>query len=207
MIINYDFNDMCTGDKDVTIPTPYFITVTDFDIESTKKFRNEFQKAVRRNQQIIPIIIDSYGGVVGSVFAMIDIIRTAKVPVAIIANGYAYSAGAFLLTAGTPGYRYASPLSSIMIHDASSGVIGKSEDIQNTAERLKDLSGQIFKMLDVNCNKSPGYFKKLIKGARNLELHLSPSEAKDHGMIDHIGIPELIFSVDYKLEIKNNDKD
>lgn len=200
-MLKYNYKNFSIGDKEVCIPTPYFITVNEFNQESTKKFRDDFQKCLIRNQQLVPIFIDSFGGGASSVFAMIDIIRKSPVPVATIASGTAYSAGAFLLSAGTPGYRYASPLSSIMIHDAAGWAEGKTEDIQNTAERMNFVSEQIFSILDKNCNKSPGYFKKIIKSKRNLEYYLTPEESKDLGLIDHVGIPELVFSVDYKLEI------
>src|SRR6185436_15830041 len=88
----------------------------EIDDDRVKEFDEAICKCLRNGQEIIPIIIDSYGGSVDSMNAMIDIIDSIEIPVATICLGKAMSAGAMLLACGDEGLRFASPTSRVMIH-------------------------------------------------------------------------------------------
>ena len=77
---------------------PIIIRVNKFNDESAKKFSSEMALAHNTGQSIIPIVIDSYGGEVYSLMAMISAIKDAEMPVATIVEGKAMSCGAVLFT-------------------------------------------------------------------------------------------------------------
>lgn len=167
------------------------IYVNSFTEESYKSFRSSFLAAEKSKQTIIPIIIDSYGGETHSLFAMIDLINSTKLKVATIATGKAMSSGAALLSAGTKGLRFASPHTSIMIHEGSSATYGKSSDVQADAKELERINEQYLQLLDKNCDKQLGYWKSHLKENRNSDLYLTPQMCKEHGLIDVIAIPRI----------------
>jgi len=76
--------------------------------------------------------INSPGGVITSGLSMYDTMNYIKPDIVTICMGQAASMGAFLLSSGTPGKRYALPNARIMIHQPSGGAQGQSTDIQIT---------------------------------------------------------------------------
>ena len=113
---------------------PIIIRVNKFDEESAKEFAGQMALAHNTGQKVIPIIIDSYGGQVYSLMSMISTIRNSELPVATIVEGKAMSCGVILFSCGTPGYRFVTKEATLMIHDVSSGMVGKNEEIQASAK-------------------------------------------------------------------------
>ena len=90
--------------KPYTTENPPFIYVTDFDDETVKDFYVKFTSLEFDTKvKIIPIIINSYGGQVYSLLAMLDMISSSKKTICTVATGKAMSCGSILLAAGTPG--------------------------------------------------------------------------------------------------------
>src|SRR5699024_8520725 len=85
----------------------------------------------------ISLWIHSPGGSVPSMLAIRDVIRTIAPDVATLALGTAYSAGQFLLSAGTPGKRRALPHASILMHQGSAGFAGTAVDVETQADELR----------------------------------------------------------------------
>jgi ATP-dependent Clp protease protease subunit len=150
-------------DNFLTIPKPKDVFITDFDSESIKNFKEDFYAAIQTGQDIIPIYIDSPGGDVSAVLGMVDIIKSSPVPVATIALGFCASAGTILLSAGSEGYRFASKHTQLMLHDLSSGVIGKEEEIKMYTKFLDKLQEILYSIYDENTAQLKGTFKKIIK--------------------------------------------
>ena len=187
------------------IVIPEFITVNKFDDQSSKQFREDFQKLENQGQKIIPIYVDSNGGNVDSYLSMYDIIRNFDGIVMTIGNGKCYSCGALLLAAGTSGYRYASKNCDIMLHDISTQNWGKKEQLVNDTKQVVRYANKIYKILDKDCGKKKGYFKKKFKEFKNLEYWFQPKKAKKLGIIDKIGLPNLEFNVEQTIKVKSND--
>ena len=80
--------------------SPVIIRVNKFDEDSAKKFAAEMAQAHNTGQEVIPIVIDSYGGQVYSLMSMIAAIKDAELPVATIVEGKAMSCGAVLFSFG-----------------------------------------------------------------------------------------------------------
>lgn len=182
------------------VKPPYCIWVNDFDESFNKTFFEEFTKANNNDQPVIPIYIDSFGGDVYSLSAMLDILKTAKKPIATICIGKAMSCGAILLTAGTKGYRFMSENAVVMIHDVSSVANGKFEEIVSDAQETTRIQNLFYKTLDNNCEQESGYFDKLVFNRGRADWYINPEDCKKHKLIDHIGIPTFKYSIKINQE-------
>ncbi len=85
----------------------------------------------------ISLWINSPGGSVPAMLAIMDVMRLIPNDVSTLAMGLACSAGQFLLSAGTPGKRYALPHARILLHQGSAGIGGTAVDIEIQAEDLR----------------------------------------------------------------------
>ena len=77
---------------------PVIIRVNKFDEKSAKEFQHQMAQAHNTGQKVIPIVIDSYGGQVYSLMAMISAIKHSEIPIATIVEGKAMSCGAILFS-------------------------------------------------------------------------------------------------------------
>jgi ATP-dependent Clp endopeptidase proteolytic subunit ClpP len=185
---------------------PKVITVNKFDESSAKDFNKEFAEALETGQTIIPVIIDSFGGQVYSLFSMVDTIKNSNVPVATIAIGKTMSCGAVLLSAGNEGMRYASPNAIVLIHEVSSLAFGKNEEIQSDADHTKKLNKKLFEMISLNCGKQKNYFEKIYRNEKaRADWYLDAKEAQSHNLINHIGIPKIIMKLNIEMNLFLND--
>lgn len=185
------------------IDIPIVVKVTKFDEDSANNFSEEFSKAHNTGQPIIPIVIDSYGGSVYSLLSMIAEIQNSKLPVATICVGKAMSCGAVLLTYGAEGHRYIDPNGTVMIHDVSTSIGGKNEEIKASVKETDRLQKQIFQMMAKNCGHADkNYFTDIIHHKSHAEWYLTPTEAKKHNIINNLKVPSFYtkISVETKFE-------
>jgi len=165
------------------------ITVNKFDETATKTFRKEMSDALLTGQPVVPVIIDSFGGEVYSLLSMINEIENSPIPVATIGTGKCMSAGAALLAAGTPGYRFIDKYTNIMIHGMSYSVGGKQHEVKSRADHAEELQEQIINILNEKCNKPKGFFQNILDKNKNADFFLFPKDSKKHNIVDHIGTP------------------
>jgi len=130
----------------------------------------------------IKLYINSPGGSVYDGLAIYDTIQHIKPDVQTIGIGLQASMGAFLLSSGTKGKRFALPSSRIMIHQPSSGTQGKITDQEITLKEGIFLK----KMLNEILAKNTG--QKISKIEKDVERDywMSAKEAKDYGIIDEV---------------------
>ncbi len=165
------------------------IYVNEFNDASTKSFYEQFCIAHDSSQDVIPIIIDSYGGKVDSLIAMIDLLKSSEKPVATVCMGKAMSCGSALLSCGTRGYRYIGPMARVMIHRMTTVSFGNLDDIKSKVAASEKLENSIFASMDENCKQAKGYFlEKLID---NTDWYLSAKDCLQHNIVDHIKIPKF----------------
>jgi ATP-dependent Clp protease protease subunit len=126
--------------------------------------------------------INSPGGVVTAGLSMYDTMNYIKPDIVTICIGQAASMGAFLLSSGTKGKRYALPHTRIMIHQPSGGAQGQSTDIQIQAQEIQRLKDMLNEIMAKNCNKKP---KQLEKDTER-DNFMSAKEALEYGLIDKI---------------------
>ena len=174
---------------------PVIIRVNKFDEEAAKKFALEMATAHNTGQKVIPVVIDSYGGQVYSLMAMISSIKHSELPVATIIEGKAMSCGAILFSFGTQGYRFMDPDATLMIHDVSSMDMGKVEELKAGALEADRLNSIVYKMMAQNCGKKDDYFLKIVDKKKHADWFLDAAETKKHGMANHLRIPKFAISV------------
>ncbi len=126
--------------------------------------------------------INSPGGVITSGLSMFDTMNYIKPDIVTICMGQAASMGAFLLSSGTPGKRYALPHARIMIHQPSGGAQGQSTDIQIQAEEIQRLKDTLNEIMAKNCGKKA---KQLEKDTER-DNFMSAEEAMEYGLIDKV---------------------
>jgi len=126
--------------------------------------------------------INSPGGVITSGLAMFDTMNYIKPDIVTICIGQAASMGAFLLSSGTKGKRYALPNARIMIHQPSGGAQGQSTDIQIQAEEIQRLKDTLNEIMADNCGKKA---KQLEKDTER-DNFMSSAQAVEYGLIDQV---------------------
>jgi len=130
----------------------------------------------------IQFYINSPGGSVTSGLAIYDTMQYIKADVSTICIGMAASMGAFLLSSGTKGKRFALPNSEIMIHQPSGGFSGQATDIQIHAENILKIKNNLNRILAENSGKSI----EEVREASERDNFMSADDALKFGLIDEV---------------------
>ena len=130
----------------------------------------------------INIYINSPGGSVTAGMAIYDTMQYIKPEVSTICVGMAASMGAFLLSAGQKGKRYALPNAEIMIHQPLGGVSGQAEDIKIHAEWILKTREKLNRILSENT----GQPLETIARDTDRDNFMSADEAVGYGLIDKV---------------------
>jgi ATP-dependent Clp protease protease subunit len=170
---------------------PIYIRVNKFTEDAAKKFADDVSKAHNTGQTVIPVVIDSYGGQVYSLMAMISAIKAAHLPIATIISGKAMSCGAILFSFGSEGMRYVDQDATVMIHDVSSFEKGKVEEIKASAEETERLNQKVYEMMALNCGKHKNYFLEIVHDRGHADWFLDADEVLKHNLANYIGVPRL----------------
>ena len=182
--------------------SPVIVRVNKFDEESALKFDQEVAQAHNTGQKVIPVVIDSYGGHVYSLMAMISSIKHAELPVATIIEGKAMSCGAILFSFGQEGLRFMDPNATLMIHDVSSVELGKVEEVKAGAAESERLNEIIYKMMARNCGKKDDYFLKIVDQKKHADWFLDAEEALKHGIANQLRVPKLNIDISVSIEFE-----
>jgi len=134
------------------------------------------------NNDDISIYINSPGGSVTAGLAIYDTMNFIKSRVSTICIGMAASMGAFLLSSGTKGLRYALPNSEIMIHQPLGGAQGQATEIKIAAEHILKIKDKLNKILSKNTKQDI----KTIEKDTDRDNFMSANEALEYGLIDNI---------------------
>jgi ATP-dependent Clp protease, protease subunit len=184
--------------EDKEIKPPVVLHVSTIDESSATEFVVGMDAAQKTGQTVVPVFISSFGGSVYALIEMIDAIKRSKIPVATIVTGKAMSAGAVLFAMGSPGMRYASPNATIMIHEVSSGAIGKVGDMEGDVAEALRLNTLMFKLMADNIGKPADFFQKIMASKGRVDWFLTVDEAIGLGLINKVGVPE--FKVKVKVQ-------
>ncbi len=130
----------------------------------------------------IDIYINSPGGSVTSGLSIYDTMQFIKPDVNTYCVGQAASMGAVLLAAGTTGKRFALPHSRIMIHQPWGGVQGVASDIHIQAQEILRMREELEGLLADHTGQDLGKIKK----DTDRDFFMSPDEAKEYGLVDHV---------------------
>jgi ATP-dependent Clp protease protease subunit len=133
-------------------------------------------------QKDIFFYINSPGGVITSGMAIYDTMNYIRPDICTICIGQAASMGAFLLSSGTKGKRYALPHARIMIHQPLGGAQGQATDIEIQAKEILRMKAELNEILAKNCGQS---IKKLEKDT-DRDNFMSAAEGVEYGIIDEV---------------------
>jgi ATP-dependent Clp endopeptidase proteolytic subunit ClpP len=182
---------------------PKVIRVTSFDEASVAQFAEDMNTAQRARQPVVPVVIDSNGGDVYALLAMVDILRSSKVPVATIVEGKALSSAAVLFSCGTEGYRFMAPHATLMVHDVSAENPrgGKAEEVTVDARETARLNRRLWTTLDRNTGKPRGTFSRLAQERGRADWYIGAAEARRLGLANHVRLPSLVTSVRVEVSL------
>lgn len=130
----------------------------------------------------ISLYINSPGGSVSAGFAIYDTIQYIKCDVSTICMGMAASMGAFLLSSGAKGKRYALPNSQIMIHQPLGGAQGQATEIEIVATQILKIRENLNSILAENTGRS----LEEIKRDTERDNYMTAQEAMEYGLIDKV---------------------
>ena len=130
----------------------------------------------------ISFYINSPGGSVTAGMAIYDTMKFIKCDVSTICIGMAASMGAFLLSSGTKGKRFALPHSEVMIHQPLGGARGQASDIQIQAEQILKTKAMLNKILAENTGKPLDVIEK----DTDRDNYMTAQEALEYGLVDKV---------------------
>ena len=134
------------------------------------------------SEKDISLYINSPGGSVSAGLAIYDTMQYIKCDVSTICMGMAASMGAFLLSSGAKGKRYALHNSEIMIHQPLGGAKGQATDIKIAAEHILRTRDKLNKILAENTGKP---IEQIVLDTER-DNWLSAQEAMDYGIVDKV---------------------
>ena len=128
------------------------------------------------------LYINSPGGSVTAGMAIFDTMQWIQPDVSTVAMGLAASMGQFLLSAGAPGKRYATPHARIMMHQPSGGIGGTASDIAIQAEQMLHIKAQMAELIA----QHTGQTVEQIEKDSDRDRWFTAAEALEYGFVDHV---------------------
>jgi len=130
----------------------------------------------------ISLYINSPGGSITAGMAIYDTMQYIKCDVSTICIGMAASMGAFLLSSGTKGKRFALPNSEIMIHQPLGGFQGQATDIKIHADRIIKIKADLNRILAENTGKP----LEIIEKDTERDDFMTAAQAMEYGLVDKV---------------------
>jgi len=130
----------------------------------------------------ISLYINSPGGSVSAGLAIYDTMNYIKCDVSTICMGMAASMGAFLLSSGANGKRFALPNAEVMIHQPLGGAQGQASDIKIAAEHILRTKAKLNRILAENCGRPISDLER----DTDRDNWLTADQAKEYGLIDKV---------------------
>ncbi len=175
------------------------IVVNKFTEESARTFRDRVFKRSSLDPSLpIIVYIDSYGGSVDALNAMIASMHQVPNPIVTVCIGKAMSCGAFLLAAGD--HRFCDAGSRILIHEVSGGSIESVNEMEADVDEVRRLNDQTMHFLAKRCNHTYEEMKKMMHAQDSRNIILNAKQALKFGIIDYIGTPIIKPLVLYTIE-------
>ena len=136
----------------------------------------------------IYLYINSPGGSVSAGMAIYDTMNYIKCDVSTICVGLAASMGAFLLSSGTKGKRFALPNSEIMIHQPLGGAQGQASDIEIQANHMRHIKEKLNRILSENTGKDISVIEK----DTDRDNYMTAAQAQEYGLIDEVFVSRKV---------------
>jgi len=172
----YDIYSRLLKERIVFLGGPIYDEVANLIIAQLLFLQSEDPKAD------ISLYINSPGGSVSATLAMIDTMNHIKPDVSTVCVGMAASGGAWLLSSGQKGKRFALENAEVMIHQPLGGAQGQASDIAITAEHILRTKKRLIEMMA----KNTGQKKDKVENDVDRDYFMSAEEAKKYGLIDKV---------------------
>lgn len=130
----------------------------------------------------ISLWINSPGGSVPAMLAIHDVMRLIPGDVSTLAMGWAASAGQFLLSAGTPGKRYALEHSRVLLHQGSAGIGGTAVDVELQADDLRHTRDTVLGLIAAHTGQP---LERIAEDSLH-DRWFTAREALEYGFVDHV---------------------
>lgn len=130
----------------------------------------------------ITMVINSPGGDISAMFAITDMMDMISCDIRTVVLGMAASAASFIAACGTPGKRFISKNSKIMVHSVSGGAFGVIHDINIAVDEIKSLQDQ---MIEEYVNRTK-IDREELKNLLERDRYLKPDDAIKMGLVDNI---------------------
>ena len=130
----------------------------------------------------ISLYINSPGGSVSAGLAIYDTMNYIKCDVSTICMGMAASMGAFLLSSGAKGKRFALPNAEVMIHQPLGGTQGQASDIKIAAEHILRTKARLNRIMAENCGRPVSDLER----DTDRDNWLTAEQAREYGLIDKV---------------------
>lgn len=209
------------GDNAVKVFPEFFNTIF-IDGDITQESATEFFKATHYLdlEQDVFIVINSNGGDLHASVAIRNMIKNIRSQTKVFTTcvGVAFSASVLLLAAGTKGCRYTIPNSSLMIHTVqlTFGYGNYRTEIRPLMQSVADLEEDFLAILAEEVSKNhkeeignkpyKRNFKKITEHFHRGDSYLKPDDAKELGVVDHIGLIKLPV-VTYEFELSKDENE
>lgn len=143
---------------------------------------------IPREERVLTLLINSPGGSVSDGLAIYDTINALDCEVKTVCVGLAASMGAFLLSSGSKGMRFALQNSEILIHQPLGGAQGQASDVIIAAKHIEHTRKILNSVLAMNTGKT---IKQIAKDT-DRDYTMTADKAKEYGLIDAVLVPEQI---------------
>jgi ATP-dependent Clp protease protease subunit len=131
------------------------------------------------------LMICSEGGDLSVAFALIDVMRSSKIPIKTVGLGQIASCGLLIFLAGTAGRRILTPNTSVMSHQFSWGTEGKAHELFATMKEFDLTQKRMIKLYQQTTGLDQDTIKEILLPAQ--DVYLSAEEALQYHICDHIG--------------------
>lgn len=191
---------MTKADNSAHLDGEHEIWISQFDDKMASNVCQRILNASRIDPaKPIILYINSPGGYITSLRAIISTIKSVENPVITVAVGMAASAGCMLLLCGDK--RFVAPDSLIMFHEVSGGFRGNVIDALVDAKRLEEENEYIWKLLEGNCGKKTAdILKKKVRSSER-DVYLTAEQAVELKIADAVGMPLLMTSPTFHTQV------
>lgn len=188
----------------ISYPNSFYLT--EFSTFAIKSLQIKINEAIDNSQGVFPIHIESFGGDISALKAILSILSAAKrkgIKIATITAGHACSAGAFVFCFGDDNFRFMGDHAQLMIHgiQVHGQLEGRaSEQNQFFNELIKD-EQELLQIISSHLKgaRNKDWLKKELHKRKDIDWYISAKEALDLGLCNHIGLPT--FSLKLTTEI------
>ena len=137
----------------------------------------------KKNKELL-LMISSEGGNLEDAFALIDVMRTSKIPVKTVGLGVVASAGLMIFIAGAAGRRVLTPNTSILSHQFTAGHAGKAHELFATVKEFELTQHRVLALYRECTGLDDKIIREVLLPAQ--DVYLSAEEALNHHICDHV---------------------